>query len=124
MKRVEKGVMLSEEEYDALVKDAKRGRSRAKPKKRRFKIKTITAFLFVTTQIAALVWVSLSYIIAAYSTMKLGQPFPVEELSSQAIISLLGVSALKVIENIFEHNDGKFFGTCNGSARSDDESGG
>lgn len=109
MREVEKGVFLSAEEYAAMQKPGRR----AEKKKHRFPIKTITAFLFVTTQIAALVWVSVSYIIAGYSTVKLGQPFPIEELSSQAITSLLGVSALKVIENIFEHNDGGIFGRCN-----------
>ena len=70
----------------------------------------ITRFLFVTTQMSALIWVSLSYLIAVYATVELGQPFPVETLSGQAIDTLLGVTALKVIENIFEHNEGVLFG--------------
>lgn len=70
----------------------------------------ITRFLFITTQAFALFWVTLSYAIAAYSTVVLGQPFPVETLSGQAIETLLGVAALKVIENIFEHNEGGLFG--------------
>lgn len=74
-------------------------------------LKSITAFLFVTTQAAALLWVSMSYILAAYATVKLGEPYPVVELSEQAITSLLGVSFLKVVENIFEHNNGGIFGT-------------
>lgn len=78
-------------------------------KKKRL-IASITAFLFVTTQVAALFWVTASYGIAVYSTIVLGQPFPVEELSRQAIETLLGVSALKVIENVFEHNDGAIWG--------------
>ena len=74
------------------------------------KFAKITRFLFVTTQVSALVWVPLSYLIAVYSTVKLGQPFPVETLSGQAIETILGVTALKVIENIFEHNEGGIFG--------------
>ena len=74
------------------------------------KLHKITRFLFVTTQISALVWVTLSYLIAAYSTIKLGQPYPVETLSGQAIETILGVTALKVVGNIFEHNDGGIFG--------------
>jgi len=70
----------------------------------------ITRFLFVTAQISALVWVTLSYAIAAYATVVLGEPYPVETLSGQAIDTILGVTALKVIENIFEHNDGALFG--------------
>lgn len=73
-------------------------------------MKSITRLLFVTTQLAALVWVTISYIIALYGTVKLGQVFPVTELSQQAITTILGINALKVVENIFEHNDGAVFG--------------
>ena len=73
-------------------------------------LKSVTRLLFVTTQLFALVWVSVSYGIAVYSTVKLFQPLPVVELSQQAITTILGVSALKVVENIFEHNEGVVFG--------------
>ena len=73
-------------------------------------IRSITRFLFVTTQVCAIIWVSWSYGIATYSTIVLAQPFPVEELSRQAIITLLGMSGLKVVENIFEHNESVVFG--------------
>ena len=53
---------------------------------------------------------SWSYAIATYSTIVLEQPFPAEELSAEAVRTILGVGALKVLENIFEHNDGKVFG--------------
>lgn len=75
------------------------------------KLRSVTRILFITTQVAALVWVSVSYLIALYATIRLSQPFPVVELSQQAITTVLGVNALKVIENIFEHNDGKILGT-------------
>lgn len=71
---------------------------------------SVTRLLFITTQLAALVWVSVSYLIAIYATVKLGQPFPVVELSQQAISTILGVNVLKVVENIFEHNSGGIFG--------------
>jgi hypothetical protein len=74
-------------------------------------MKSLTRILFVTTQIAALGWVSISYLIALYATVRLGQPYPVVDLSEQAIITILGVNVLKVLENIFEHNDSKVFGT-------------
>ena len=77
------------------------------------KMRSITRFLFLTTQVAALVWVSVSYLIAVYATVRLGQPFPVVELSQQAITTILGVNILKVVENIFEHNDSKILGTSN-----------
>ena len=70
----------------------------------------ITRFLFITTQVSALFWVNLSYAIAIYATVALGQPFPLETLSEQAIIVILGALALKVVENVFEHNDGALFG--------------
>lgn len=73
-------------------------------------MKSITRILFVTTQVAAIVWVSVSYLIAIYATVKLWQPFPVAELSQQAITTILGVNVLKVVENIFEHNDSVLFG--------------
>lgn len=76
-------------------------------------MKSITQILFITTQIAALVWVTVSYLIAGYATVRLGQPYPVVELSQQAITTILGVCALKVGENIFEHNDGGIFGRSN-----------
>ena len=73
-------------------------------------MKSVTKILFITTQIAALGWVSVSYLIAVYATVRLGQPFPVVELSQQAITTILGVNVLKVVENIFEHNDSPLFG--------------
>lgn len=73
-------------------------------------MKSITKMLFTTTQIAALFWVSVSYAIAVYATVRLGQPFPVVELSQQAITTILGVNVIKGVENIFEHNDGPVFG--------------
>lgn len=81
--------------------------------KKKRKLKGITEFLFVTTQLAALFWVSLSYIISAYATVRLKEPYPAIELSQQAITSILGVNVLKVIQNIFEHNDGVVMGKKN-----------
>lgn len=74
----------------------------------------ITRFIFVTTQISALIWVFTSYGIAIYSTIKLGQVYTMAELSEPAIHTILGVGFLKVLENIFEHNDGAVFGRSKG----------
>lgn len=74
------------------------------------KTRSVTAFLFVTTQVGSMVWVSTSYILAGYATVYLGQPFPVTDLSTQAIVTLLGNGILKTVSNIFEHNNGLFFG--------------
>lgn len=86
---------------------------------------SVTHMLFYTTQIAALGWVSLSYLIALYSSVKLGQVYPVESLSSQAIITIFGSIALKVVSNIFEHNDGVVQGTSTTATinKPDDNSG-
>ena len=73
-------------------------------------IQSITRFLFVTAQTFAILWVTWSYVLATYSTVVLEQPFPVEALSDRAILTILGVSGLKVVENIFEHNEGGVFG--------------
>lgn len=101
------GIVFCEATIRHLQKRLKELRS---GQKRASILRSVTRFLFVTTQIFALFWVSLSYGIAAYSTVVLAQPFPVEELSRQAIITLLGMSGLKVVENIFEHNEGVVFG--------------
>ena len=82
-------------------------------------MKSITRILFLTTQIAALAWVSLSYAIALYATICLHQPDIALELSKQVIITILGVNALKVVENIFEHNNGPVFGKTEGSENND-----
>lgn len=84
-------------------------------------MKSVTRLLFVTTQLAALGWVSVSYLIAIYATVRLKQPFPVVELSQQAITTILGVNVLKVVENIFEHNDGPVFGHTKESEGTYDE---
>lgn len=74
------------------------------------KLRSVTRILFITTQIAALCWISVSYLLAGYATIKLGQPFPITELSQQAMITILGGLSLKVVENIFEHNNGMITG--------------
>ena len=101
------GVLYCESTYRHL---RKRLRELRAGQERRNIIRSITRFLFVTTQVCAIIWVSWSYGIATYSTIVLAQPFPVEELSRQAIITLLGMSGLKVVENIFEHNESVVFG--------------
>ena len=76
----------------------------------RFKPSSVTRLLFLLITCCALVWVFASYGIAIYSTVTLGQVYTMAELAEPAITSLLGAVALKVLENIFEHNDGALFG--------------
>lgn len=73
-------------------------------------LRSVTRLIFITTQISALVWVFISYIIAIYSTVCLQQVYTMSELSEPAINTILGVGVLKVFENIFEHNEGVLFG--------------
>ena len=101
------GVLYGEFTYRHLRKRLKELRSG--PERPNI-IRSITRFLFVTAQVFAIVWVTWSYVIATYSTVILMQPFPAEELSKEAVRTILGVGVLKVVENIFEHNDGKIFG--------------
>ena len=73
-------------------------------------LRSVTRLIFVTTQISALMWVFTSYGIAIYSTVRLEQVYTMAELSEPAIHTILGVGVLKVLENIFEHNEGGVFG--------------
>ena len=70
----------------------------------------VTRRLMLATMRCALVWVFLSYAIAIYATVRLGAVYTMAELSEPAIYSVLGVTLAKVLENVFEHNDGKVFG--------------
>lgn len=92
-----------------------------KAQKKKLTIKGVTEFLYVTTQISALLWVSLSYVIALYGTIQYGTVYPVESLSEQAIIAILGVAVAKTVGNIFEHNDGKVFGTSHKEEDTDED---
>lgn len=77
-------------------------------------MKHLTKFLFAATEIAALIWVSIPFAIALYSTIKFGIPYSVSglsDLSEKAIEAILGINVLKVLENTFEHNNGGIFGT-------------
>ena len=101
------GVLYCESTYRHL---RKRLRELRAGQERRNIIRSITRFLFVTAQTFAILWVTWSYVLATYSTVVLEQPFPVEALSDRANLTILGVSGLKVVENIFEHNEGLVFG--------------
>ena len=73
-------------------------------------LRSVTRLIFLTTQISALMWVFTSYAIAIYSTVYLQQVYTMSELAEPAINTILGVSFLKVLENVFEHNEGAVFG--------------
>lgn len=81
-------------------------------------LKRVTEFMFVLSILCAVLWVTNTCVLAWYATVKLGQPVPLETLSSDIITVILGSLALKVIGNIFEHNDGGVFGTTH---RKDEE---
>ena len=48
--------------------------------------------------------------LAWYSTIVLHQPYPLESLSSQLGVTIIGAIVAKVLGNIFEHNNGGIFG--------------
>ena len=75
---------------------------------------SLTRLLFGLLTGCALLWVFWSFALATYATVALGQVYTLSELADPAINGLLGVVALKVTENIFEHNDGGLFGRNNG----------
>ena len=80
-------------------------------------IRSITKFLFVTTQLSALWWVNWSFALATYATIALGQPFPLETVSETAINVIIGTLLCKVLENALEHNDGIIWGKSKGEAQ-------
>ena len=80
-------------------------------------IRSITKFLFVTTQLSALWWVNWSFALATYATIALGQPFPLETVSETAINVIIGTLLCKVLENALEHNDGIIWGKSKGGAQ-------
>lgn len=83
---------------------------------RRLTIRSITRFLFVSTQISALIWVNWSFSLATYATVALGQPFPLETVSETAITVIIGTLLCKVLENALEHNDGAIWGKSKGGS--------
>ena len=87
------------------------------------RLRSVTRLLFVTTQYCALSWVFISYGLAIYAAIHLGQVYTMAELSKPAIDALLGVTALKVLGNIFEHNDGAVFGKSEKPASEEDTGG-
>ena len=80
-------------------------------------IRSITRFLFVSTQLSALWWVNWSFTLATYATIKLGQPFPLETVSETAINVIIGTLLCKVLENALEHNDGVIWGKSKGGTQ-------
>ena len=79
-------------------------------------IRSITKFLFVTTQLSALLWVNWSFALATYATIALSQPFPLETVSETAINVIIGTLLCKVLENALEHNDGIIWGKSKGGS--------
>ena len=77
------------------------------------KLMSVTRLLFVGIAFSALSWVFISYAIAVYATVKLGQVYTMAELSEPAITGIVAVLFAKVLENVFEHNDSALFGHNN-----------
>ncbi len=101
---------------EATIRHLRRRVRELRGGKPRFTIRSVTRFIFLTAQVFAIIWVSWSYIISTYATIVLEQVFPAEELSREAVRTILGVGVLKVMENIFEHNEGLVFGRRPGAS--------
>jgi len=71
---------------------------------------SLTRILFAVLTACPLIWIFWCLALATYATVVLGQVYTLSELVDPAINGLLGMTALKVTENIFEHNDGGLFG--------------
>lgn len=82
-------------------------------KRKKPSIKSVTRFLFIAVCVAGICWVTWSYVLATYSVIFLGQVYTMEELSKPAIETIFGGLIMKVIGNIFEHNDSTVFGKSN-----------
>lgn len=86
-------------------------------------IQGVTGFIYIATLVMSLIWITMTYIFAGYATFKLGQPLPVEELSSQALVATVGVVVAKTVSNIFEHNNGGIFGSSDKEMEGGNENG-
>lgn len=104
------GVALGVLYCEATIRHLRKRLKELRAGKPRLTVQSVTRFIFLTAQVFAIIWVSWSYIISTYATVVLEQPFPAEELSKEAVRTILGVGILKVFENIFEHNEGPVFG--------------
>lgn len=76
----------------------------------RSKLASVTRLLFLAISLSALAWVFISYAIAIYATVHLQQVYTMAELSDPAIRLILCTLFGKILENLFEHNDGALFG--------------
>lgn len=76
----------------------------------RAKLASVTRLLFLAISLSALAWVFISYAIAIYATVHLQQVYTMAELSDPAIRLILFTLFGKIVENLFEHNDGALFG--------------
>ena len=82
---------------------------------------SVTWFLFVAIALSAISWVFISYALAIYATVHLGQVYTMAELSQPAITGIVAVLFAKVLGNIFEHNDGPIWGKTNKDKHSEEE---
>lgn len=77
----------------------------------RKRFESLTAWLFTVSVIAAITWISISYLMGVYALKELGNTDLLVELSKEAMVTILGVNLMKMISNLFEHNNGGIFGT-------------
>lgn len=76
-------------------------------------LRHVTEFMYVCTMVMCLLVIVNTCALAWYSTIVLHQPYPLESLSSQLGVTIIGAIVAKVLGNIFEKNDGGIFGHSN-----------
>lgn len=72
---------------------------------------TLTERMFVLSFRLAWFLITTTYGLGVYCTVVLKDPRLLETVSVQLIITVLGCIIMKIVANIFEHNNGGIFGT-------------
>lgn len=78
-------------------------------------VQSVTRRLFVVTQLFALGCLVVVCLAVVYSAVVLDKPLEnlLETITEEAFNCLATITGAKVLENIFEHNDGGVFGKSN-----------
>lgn len=72
---------------------------------------TLTDRLFLTSFRLSWALITITYGLGVYCTVVLQDPRLLETVSVQLIITVLGCIVMKIVANVFEHNNGGIFGT-------------
>ena len=76
-------------------------------------LRSLTEFMFVFLMFLSTILILNLIGLCWYSTVILQTPTIPEETCKEFVLAFFGAISVKVIGNIFEHNDGSIFGTSN-----------